>query len=143
MHITRLDRAPAYDAPGHQQMRMLRLQSRESGPADQLWLGLSYLLPGGGTTLDASDIEKMYVVLEGEVAVSDGVCSAGGIPAASHRASRGSFATARTGQPRSCSPCPSARRHLDASLRLSSGGLRAVRKLRRLDSRPHGKEPTE
>jgi len=72
MHITRLDRAPAYDAPGHQQMRMLRLQSRESGPADQLWLGLSYLLPGGGTTLDASEIEKMYVVLEGEVVVSNG-----------------------------------------------------------------------
>jgi len=51
---------------------MLRLQGREAGPADQLWLGLSTVLPGGGTTLDASGIEKMYVVLEGEVAVSDG-----------------------------------------------------------------------
>ena len=51
---------------------MLRLQGREAGPADQLWLGLSYLLPGGGTTLEASAIEKMYVVLEGEVVVSDG-----------------------------------------------------------------------
>lgn len=72
MHVTRLDQAPAYDAPGHEQMRMLRLQGRESGPADQLWLGLSYLLPGAGTTLDASEIEKMYVVLEGEVFVSNG-----------------------------------------------------------------------
>lgn len=72
MHVTWLDAAPAYDAPGHADMRMLRLQGREAGPADQLWLGLSYLLPGGGTTLDASNIEKMYVVLEGEVVVSDG-----------------------------------------------------------------------
>src|SRR5271168_2539368 len=72
MHVTRLDRAPACDAPGHAGMRMLRLQGREAGPADQLWLGLSYLLPGGGTTLDASNIEKMYVVLEGEVVVSNG-----------------------------------------------------------------------
>ena len=52
---------------------MLRLQGREAGPADQLWLGLSTVLPGGGTTLDASGIDKMYVVPEGEVAVSDGV----------------------------------------------------------------------
>ena len=72
MHVTRLDTAPAYDAPGHAEMRMLRLQGREAGPADQLWLGLSYLLPGGGTTLDASGIEKMYVVLEGEVVTSNG-----------------------------------------------------------------------
>ncbi len=43
-----------------------------SGPSDQLWLGLSYLLPGGGTTLEASGIEKMYVVLDGEVVVSNG-----------------------------------------------------------------------
>jgi mannose-6-phosphate isomerase-like protein (cupin superfamily) len=72
MNITRLDQAPLYEAPGHDRMRMLRLQGRESGPSDQLWLGLSYLLPGGGTTLDASGIEKMYVVLEGEVVVSNG-----------------------------------------------------------------------
>ncbi len=72
MHVTRLDRAPPYELPGHDRMRMLRLQGRESGPSEQLWLGLSYLLPGGGTTLDASGMEKMYVVLEGEVVVSNG-----------------------------------------------------------------------
>lgn len=57
MHVTRLDAAPASDAPGHAGMRMRRLQGLEAGPADQLWLGLSYLLLGG-TALDASDIEK-------------------------------------------------------------------------------------
>ena len=54
MHVTRLDSAPAYDAPGHAGMRMLRLQGREAGPADQLWLGLSTLLPGGGTRRPAA-----------------------------------------------------------------------------------------
>ena len=50
---------------------MLRLQGSESGPSDQLWLGLSYPLPDSGTTLEASGIEKMYVVLEGEVVISN------------------------------------------------------------------------
>lgn len=72
MHVTRLADAPAYEAPGHAAMRMLRLQGREAGPADTLWLGLSHLLPGGGTTLDASPLEKMYVVVEGEVTVTNG-----------------------------------------------------------------------
>ncbi|MDQ4136186.1 MAG: cupin domain-containing protein [Pseudomonadota bacterium] len=72
MHVVRLDAAPPYEAPGHEHMRMLRLQGREAGPSDALWLGLSHILPGGGTTLDASPIEKMYVVLDGEVTISNG-----------------------------------------------------------------------
>jgi hypothetical protein len=72
MNVVRLDAAPAYDAPGHDQMRMLRLQGREAGASDVLWLGLSHILPGGGTTLDASPLEKMYVVLDGEVTISNG-----------------------------------------------------------------------
>lgn len=72
MHVTRFAQAPAYQAPGHADMHMLRLQGREAGPAGQLWLGVSHLLPGGGTTLDASGIEKIYVVLDGEVVVSNG-----------------------------------------------------------------------
>ena len=72
MHVVRLDGRPPYEAPGHDHMRMLRLQGREAGPGDVLWLGLSHILPGGGTTLDASPIEKMYVVLDGEVTISNG-----------------------------------------------------------------------
>jgi hypothetical protein len=72
MNVVRLDAAPAYEAPGHNLMRMLRLQGREAGASDMLWLGLSHILPGGGTTLDASPIEKMYVVLDGEVTISNG-----------------------------------------------------------------------
>ncbi|WP_328733479.1 cupin domain-containing protein [Ensifer adhaerens] len=53
-------------------MEMIRLQGREAGPADNLWLGVSTIEPGGGTTLDASASEKFYVVLTGEVIVSNG-----------------------------------------------------------------------
>ncbi|HEY7386217.1 MAG TPA: cupin domain-containing protein [Beijerinckiaceae bacterium] len=72
MNVVRLDAAPAYEAPGHNLMRMLRLQGREAGASDVLWVGLSHILPGGGTTLDASPLEKMYVVLDGEVTISNG-----------------------------------------------------------------------
>ncbi len=69
MHVTRLAEAQFYEAPGHFDMKMLRLQGREAGPGDTLWLGLSHILPGGGTTLSASGQEKFYVVLDGEVTV--------------------------------------------------------------------------
>jgi mannose-6-phosphate isomerase-like protein (cupin superfamily) len=72
MDITRFDAAPTYEAPGHTDMRMFRLQGREAGPSDTMWLGVSHILPGGGTTLDASGVEKMYVVLDGEVTISNG-----------------------------------------------------------------------
>ena len=69
MNVTQLAKAPRYEAPGHFDMRMVRLQGREAGPSEQLWMGLSWLLPGGHTTLDASPIEKHYVVVEGELTV--------------------------------------------------------------------------
>ena len=67
MHVTRFRAAPEYVAPNHFEMRCLRLQGREAGPAEQLWLGVSIIAPGGHTTLDASPIEKHYVVLDGEL----------------------------------------------------------------------------
>lgn len=73
MHVVRIDAAPAYEAPGHHLMEMRRLQGREAGPADTVWLGLSTLAPGGGTTLDGSNVEKIYLVLEGELLLSNGI----------------------------------------------------------------------
>jgi len=67
MHVTRFHAAPEYIAPNHFEMRCLRLQGREAGPAEQLWLGVSIIAPGGHTTLEASPIEKHYVVLDGEL----------------------------------------------------------------------------
>jgi mannose-6-phosphate isomerase-like protein (cupin superfamily) len=70
MHLVRQLAAPPYDAPGHEAMHMRRLQGREAGPSDSVWIGLSVIAPGGGTTLTASDIEKFYVVVEGELEVT-------------------------------------------------------------------------
>jgi uncharacterized cupin superfamily protein len=67
MHITRFDQAPTYLAPNHFDMKCLRLQGHEAGPSQTLWMGLSQIAPGGHTSLDASLLEKHYVVLEGEV----------------------------------------------------------------------------
>lgn len=77
MHVTRFHAAPEYLAPNHFDMRCLRLQGREAGPAEQLWLGVSILAPGGHTTLEASPMEKHYVVLDGELTLVgeiDGQC---------------------------------------------------------------------
>ncbi|MFJ4293063.1 cupin domain-containing protein [Cupriavidus sp. NPDC089707] len=69
MNTTRFAQAPAYFPPHHDGMHCLRLQGHEAGPSEALWLGVSVLLPGGHTALDASPVEKHYVVLEGEVRV--------------------------------------------------------------------------
>jgi hypothetical protein len=67
MHVTRFQSAGAYEAPNHFDMRCLRLQGKEAGPSEQMWMGMSQILPGGHTTLDPSPIEKLYLVLEGEL----------------------------------------------------------------------------
>lgn len=70
MHLVRQLAAPPYDAPGHEAMHMRRLQGRDAGPSDSVWIGLSVIAPGGGTTLTASDLEKFYVVVDGALEVT-------------------------------------------------------------------------
>ncbi len=67
MHVTRFDAAPPYEAPNHFDMRCLRLQGKEAGPSTQMWMGMSQILPGGHTDLADSPMEKLYLVLEGEL----------------------------------------------------------------------------
>jgi len=67
MNITRYADAPEYQAPNHFDMTCLRLQGHEAGPAVQLWMGVSVIEPGGHTTLAPSPMEKLYVVLDGEI----------------------------------------------------------------------------
>ena len=70
MHVTRFNAARPYEAPNHFDMRCLRLQGKEAGPSEQMWMGMSQILPGGHTTLDGSPIEKLYLVLEGELTLA-------------------------------------------------------------------------
>ncbi|MEO3999456.1 cupin domain-containing protein [Mesorhizobium sp. CAU 1732] len=69
MNVTPIADAREYHPPEHFGMRCLRLQGMEAGPSDTLWMGLSEIAPGGHTSLSASPLEKLYLVLEGEVVV--------------------------------------------------------------------------
>lgn len=69
MEITRFAEARRYDAPKHHDMRGLRLQGFDASASRFAWTGLSHFLPGGGAEMDTSPLEKIYVVLEGEVTI--------------------------------------------------------------------------
>lgn len=69
MNVTHIADASEYHPPEHFDMRCFRLQGMEAGPSDTLWMGLSEISPGGHTSLSASPLEKLYLVLEGEVVV--------------------------------------------------------------------------
>jgi quercetin dioxygenase-like cupin family protein len=69
MEITRFGEAKRYDAPKHFDMRSLRLQGCDASSAGFAWVGLSHFLPGGGAEMDSSPLEKIYVVIEGEITI--------------------------------------------------------------------------
>lgn len=70
MHVTRYRDARPYEAPGHVDVIGLRLQGHEVSPTRCCWVGLSHYLPHGGADSSASDAEKIYVVLSGEITVT-------------------------------------------------------------------------
>lgn len=72
MHITRFAEARPYVAPKHFDMRSLRLQGFDVSTSQFAWVGLSHFLPGGGAQMDSSPLEKIYVVLAGEITIELG-----------------------------------------------------------------------
>jgi len=73
MFVKRFAEAMPYQAPNHYDMRSLRLQGFEPEGPTKSWVGLSHFLPGGGAGPDSSPLEKVYVVLSGQLTV----CAAG------------------------------------------------------------------
>lgn len=69
MEVVRLQDARPYEAPNHFDVRSLRLQGFDASDAQGFWVGLSHYLPGGAAERDATPIEKVYVVLDGELTV--------------------------------------------------------------------------
>lgn len=69
MQVTRITDAPPYEAPNHFDMRGVRLQGWDVSDTKSFWVGLSHFLPGGGVHRDATPLEKVYVLLEGELVV--------------------------------------------------------------------------
>ena len=72
MQITRFAEARRYDAPKHFDMRSLRLQGFDLSASKFAWVGLSHFLPQGGAQMDAGPLEKIYVVMSGEVTIELG-----------------------------------------------------------------------
>jgi mannose-6-phosphate isomerase-like protein (cupin superfamily) len=72
MRVKRFAEAQRYQAPNHYDMCSLRLQGFEPGGPTKSRVGLSHFLPGGGAGPDASALEKVYVVLAGQLTISAG-----------------------------------------------------------------------
>ncbi len=69
MKVNRISEVKPYEAKKHFDMKGLRLQGFEASPSKNFWVGLSYFLPGGGAEMSESPLERVYVVVEGEVVV--------------------------------------------------------------------------
>jgi quercetin dioxygenase-like cupin family protein len=72
MHVTRISDARPYEARSHFDMVALRLQGKDVGGGSKFWTGLSHFLPGGGADSSASPLERIYVVVDGEVTITSG-----------------------------------------------------------------------
>jgi quercetin dioxygenase-like cupin family protein len=72
VELVRIDDARPYDAPRHHGTSTLRLQGGDATPARAFTVGLSQTLPAGGADRSASPLERVYLVLEGELFVSSG-----------------------------------------------------------------------
>ena len=70
MQVVRFKDAQPYVAPKHFDMTCVRLQGMEASDAETCWVGFSTFEPGGGAEMDATPIEKIYVVLSGAVTVT-------------------------------------------------------------------------
>lgn len=72
MKLRRFDEATPYVAPNHFECKALRLAGFEPGSSENFWVGCSHFLPGGGAGPDSSPLEKVYVILSGELTVETG-----------------------------------------------------------------------
>jgi mannose-6-phosphate isomerase-like protein (cupin superfamily) len=61
--------AKEYEAAKHFKMVAIRLQGKEETGTENVWLGLSHFLPGGGAEMSSSNSEKIYFVLSGTLTV--------------------------------------------------------------------------
>ncbi|AZV79320.1 cupin domain-containing protein [Parasedimentitalea marina] len=72
MLIKRFSEALQYEAPNHFDCKAMRLAGFEEGGPEKFWVGCSHFLPGGGAGPDSSPMEKVYVILSGELTIRVG-----------------------------------------------------------------------
>ena len=69
MKVNRLKDIKPYEAGGHVDMKGFRLQGHDASDLENFWVGLSYFLPGGGTTHTSTPLEKCYVCVGGAITI--------------------------------------------------------------------------
>jgi quercetin dioxygenase-like cupin family protein len=69
MQVTRSSEAPSYPAAKHHDVTSVRLQGFDVSDISAFWVGLSNYAPGAFAERDAGGTEKVYVVIDGELAV--------------------------------------------------------------------------
>jgi len=62
--------APEYSASGHFGCVSLRLHHKDLTGSQSFWVGLSHFLPKGGAEMAGSEVERIYVVLSGNITVT-------------------------------------------------------------------------
>lgn len=72
MQIKRFSDAPGYEAPNHFDCKAMRLAGFEKGGPENFRAGCIHFLAGGGAGHDSSPMEKVYVILSGELPVRVG-----------------------------------------------------------------------
>jgi len=70
MQVTRIRQTRHLNAPNHTDHSSLGLQGAGITKTGAFWCGLSHYLPGGRAHRGASDYERVYVVLEGEITIA-------------------------------------------------------------------------
>jgi mannose-6-phosphate isomerase-like protein (cupin superfamily) len=69
MKVNRIGDVSPYLPPNHHDMTALRLQGWDASDTKNFWVALSHILPGGGADHEATPLEKVYVVIAGQVTV--------------------------------------------------------------------------
>ncbi len=69
--ITRFSECKQYFPPKHDvTIHGMLLQHRDTGCEAPYWVGSSYYLPGSKCEMDASPLDKIYVMLDGELTIT-------------------------------------------------------------------------
>ena len=62
--------ARKYTAPGHSEtVHTMHLQHKSIGSDAPFWVGVSYYLPGARAEMSAAPLDRVYIVLDGELTV--------------------------------------------------------------------------
>jgi len=71
MKVTRLGEAKKYSPPKHSETcHAMWLQHKSMGSDAPYWVGCSYYLPGATADWDASPLDKIYIILDGELTMA-------------------------------------------------------------------------